>query len=205
MQWRGYRGAFCEKLPEASPMSDRVNACGFKTDPPLAKADPVPVSNHGSASGIRQGLYAGVWKNVMNPSPEEEGAAEITCDGLTMTFIPHPRAPLQGGVTELGSKDLAAFAGQMNHLVLPGFHYVCTQPNLVMVEEETLKDFKENAEIYLQPELYEFCLGVLEMILKFRRMVDYIHKTRVPLTFQHKRIDVNHGPETHLKEHSGNT
>lgn len=43
------------------------------------------------------------------------------------------------------------------------------------------------------------------MILKFRGMVNYIHKTRVPLTFQHKRIDVNQGPEIHLKEHSGNT
>lgn len=62
-----------------------------------------------------------------------------------------------------------------------------------------------NANICLHPELYEFCPGVLEMILKFGRTVDYIHITRVPLTFQHKRIDVNQGPEIHLKEHSGNT
>lgn len=62
-----------------------------------------------------------------------------------------------------------------------------------------------NANICLHPELYEFCLGVLETILKSRRMVDYIHKTRVPLTFQHKRIDLNQGPEIHLKKHSRNT
>jgi len=57
----------------------------------------------------------------------------------------------------------------------------------------------------VHPELYKFCPGILETILKFKRVVHYIHKTRVPLTFQHKRTDVNRGPETHLKEHGGNT
>lgn len=75
-------------------------------------------------------------------------------------------------------------------------------PGLYLCRESSLYN---NANICLHPELYEFCLGVLETILKSRRMVDYIHKTRVPLTFQHKRIDLNQGPEIHLKEHSRNT
>ena len=54
----GYRGGFCEKLLEASPMSDKVNASGSKTDPPLAKAK--PISDGGSASGI-------TWKRFCSP------------------------------------------------------------------------------------------------------------------------------------------
>lgn len=75
-------------------------------------------------------------------------------------------------------------------------------PGLYLCSESALYSI---ADIYLHPALYEFCLGVLETILEFKRTVHYIHKTRVPLTFQHKKIDVNHGPETHLKEHRGNT
>jgi len=54
--WQGfgsrkdYHGSFCKKLPEASPVSDRANATGSKTDLSLAKAE--PTSNCGSASGI---------------------------------------------------------------------------------------------------------------------------------------------------------
>ena len=48
---RGYRGGFCEKLLEASPMSDiEPMPAGSKTDPLLAKAK--PISSSGSASGI---------------------------------------------------------------------------------------------------------------------------------------------------------
>lgn len=35
--------------------------------------------------------------SVKSPSPEEEGAAETTCDKLTMTHIPHPPVLLQEG------------------------------------------------------------------------------------------------------------
>ena len=46
----GYRGGFCKKLLEASPVSDRANTSRLQTDPLLAKAE--PTSNSGSASGI---------------------------------------------------------------------------------------------------------------------------------------------------------
>ena len=35
-------------------------------------------------------------KSVRSPPPEEEGAAETTCDELTTTPIPRPPAPLGG-------------------------------------------------------------------------------------------------------------
>jgi len=35
-------------------------------------------------------------KSVRSPPPEEEGAAETTCDELTITPIPCPPAPLRG-------------------------------------------------------------------------------------------------------------
>jgi len=35
-------------------------------------------------------------QSVRSPPPEEEGAAEKMCDGLTATHIPHPPVPLQG-------------------------------------------------------------------------------------------------------------
>jgi len=35
-------------------------------------------------------------KSVRSPPPEVEGAAEITCDELTATPIPHPPAVLEG-------------------------------------------------------------------------------------------------------------
>jgi len=46
----GYRGGFCEKLPEASLRSHRPMPVGSKTDLPLAKAE--PMSNSGSTSWI---------------------------------------------------------------------------------------------------------------------------------------------------------
>lgn len=45
-----YRGGFCEKLPEASPVSDRANATGSRTDPPLGTAE--PITDGGITSGI---------------------------------------------------------------------------------------------------------------------------------------------------------
>jgi len=35
-------------------------------------------------------------QSVRSPPPEEEGAAETTCDELTVTSIPCPPAPLGG-------------------------------------------------------------------------------------------------------------
>jgi len=37
-------------------------------------------------------------QSVRSPPPEEEGAAETTCDELTATPIPCPPALLRGGV-----------------------------------------------------------------------------------------------------------
>ena len=43
-------------------------------------------------------------KSVRSPPSEEEGAAEIMCDELTATPIPHPPVPLGGGGRGIGSK-----------------------------------------------------------------------------------------------------
>jgi len=43
-------------------------------------------------------------KSVRSPAPEEEGAAETTCDELTITPIPRPPALLGGGGRETGVK-----------------------------------------------------------------------------------------------------
>ena len=39
-------------------------------------------------------------KSLRSPPPEEEGAAETTCDELTTTPIPRPPAPLGGEEVE---------------------------------------------------------------------------------------------------------
>jgi len=49
---QGYRGGFCEKMPEASPVSIEPMPASSRMDPPLAKAK--PTSDSGSASGITQ-------------------------------------------------------------------------------------------------------------------------------------------------------
>lgn len=38
---KGWKGCVCEKLLEASPLSHRTNAAGFKMDLPQAKAEPI--------------------------------------------------------------------------------------------------------------------------------------------------------------------
>ena len=43
------------------------------------------------------GLTLGQGKSVRSPPPEEEGAAETTCDELTVTPIPSPPAVLRWG------------------------------------------------------------------------------------------------------------
>ena len=43
-------------------------------------------------------------KSVMSPAPEEDEAAEITCDELTVNPIPCPPAPLGGVGREFGSE-----------------------------------------------------------------------------------------------------
>jgi len=42
--------------------------------------------------------------SVRSPPPEEEGAAETTCDELTTTPIPRPPVPLQGRKERNGVK-----------------------------------------------------------------------------------------------------
>ena len=37
-----------------------------------------------------EGPHAGAGKSVMSPAPEDDGAAEITCDELTVTPFPVP-------------------------------------------------------------------------------------------------------------------
>jgi len=43
-------------------------------------------------------------KSVRSLPPEEEGAAETTCDELTTTPIPHPPVPLGGRRERNGSQ-----------------------------------------------------------------------------------------------------
>ena len=43
-------------------------------------------------------------KSVMSPSPEDDEAAEIMCDELTVNPIPRPPAPLGGGGREFGTE-----------------------------------------------------------------------------------------------------
>jgi len=43
-------------------------------------------------------------QRVRSPPPEEEGAAQTTCDELTATSIPHPPAPPGGRRERNGSE-----------------------------------------------------------------------------------------------------
>jgi len=43
-----------------------------------------------------EGPTLGQGKSVRSPLPEEEGAAETTCDELTVTPVPRPPVPLVG-------------------------------------------------------------------------------------------------------------
>jgi len=43
-------------------------------------------------------------KSMRSPPPEEEGAAETTCDELTVTPIPRPPVLLRGRRREMGVK-----------------------------------------------------------------------------------------------------
>lgn len=52
----GARGVFCEKLPEGSLCPTEPIPAGWKTDPLLAKAE--PIRDGGSSSGIRKGNSA---------------------------------------------------------------------------------------------------------------------------------------------------
>jgi len=47
-----------------------------------------------------KGPHAGDGLSVRSPCPEEEGAAETTCDELTVTPTPRPSAPLGGEEVE---------------------------------------------------------------------------------------------------------
>ena len=50
-------------------------------------------------------------KSVRSPPPEEEGAAETTCDELTATPVPIPLRPSRGGGRGIGSKAEPAKKG----------------------------------------------------------------------------------------------
>ena len=52
-------------------------------------------------------------KSVMSPAPEEDEAAEITCDELTVNPIPHPPVPLGGLGREFGSEVVPGKKGGM--------------------------------------------------------------------------------------------
>jgi len=53
----------------------------------------------GELSPVRGIFLLEQGKSVRSPPPEEEGAAETTCDELTITLIPHPPVlPGGGGV-----------------------------------------------------------------------------------------------------------
>ena len=43
---------------------------------------------------------------MRSPPPEEEGAAETTCDELTQTPIPRPPAPLEGEEVEKRNENV---------------------------------------------------------------------------------------------------
>jgi len=46
-------------------------------------------------------------KSVRCPPPQEEGAADTTCDELTVTPIPHPPVPLRGEEVEKSGVKLS--------------------------------------------------------------------------------------------------
>jgi len=50
----------------------------------------------GELSPVRGTFTLEQGKSVRSPLPEEEGAAETTCDELTTTPIPHPPVPFGG-------------------------------------------------------------------------------------------------------------
>jgi len=50
----------------------------------------------GELSPVRGTFMLEQGKGVKNLPPEKDGAAETTCDELTVTPIPHPPAPLGG-------------------------------------------------------------------------------------------------------------
>jgi len=50
----------------------------------------------GELSPVRGTFTVEQGKSVRSLPPEEEGAAETTCDELTTTAIPRPPAPLEG-------------------------------------------------------------------------------------------------------------
>ena len=50
----------------------------------------------GELSPVRGTFTLEQGQSVRSPPPEEEAVAETTCDGLTVTPIPCPPAPLRG-------------------------------------------------------------------------------------------------------------
>jgi len=71
------------------------------------------------------GPHTGAGEECEESSPEEEGAAETTCDELTITPIPHPPAPLGGGGRETGVKLSLGREGWGEGVLRSGFisHY----------------------------------------------------------------------------------
>jgi len=72
-------------------------------------------------------------QSVRSPPPEEEGAAETTCDQLTKAPIPHPPAPpvVGGGGRETGVKlSLGRREGWREGLFLR-FRFISHYPLLI--------------------------------------------------------------------------
>jgi len=58
----------------------------------------------GELSPVRGTFMLEQGKSVRSPPPEEEGAAETTCDELTVTLIPRTPVPLGARRERIGSK-----------------------------------------------------------------------------------------------------
>jgi len=58
----------------------------------------------GELSPVRGTFTLEQGKSVRSPRPEEEGAAETTCDELTITSVPCPPVLLGGGGREMRVK-----------------------------------------------------------------------------------------------------
>ena len=75
-------------------------------------------------------------KSVRSPPPEEEGAAETTCDELTATPIPVPLRCWQGGGRGIGSKAEPGKKGEVGGRCVfkIRFYFASSYPDLVVTK-----------------------------------------------------------------------
>ena len=67
----------------------------------------------------------------MSPAPEEEGAAERTCDKLTTTPIPHPSALLGGVGRKSGSEAVPGKKGGVGGRCFYDLGFISDYPTLM--------------------------------------------------------------------------